>query len=135
MQSLKKIGQKQLKLESRNEQNVKPQSRAITLRSFDEIYPSSIPNHSLPVSTNMQSLKKISQKLLKLESGIEKMQFLTSIKGHNSKVIRRNLPSSNPKPLLADINSYAKFKENRSKTTQVRERKRTKSIFNINQGP
>ena len=43
------------------------------LRSFDEIYPSIIQNHSLPVSTHMQSLKKIGQKLhvLKLESGNE----------------------------------------------------------------
>ena len=54
------------------------------------------------------------------------MQFLTSIKGHNSKVIWRNLPIYNPKPLLAGINSYAKFEENRSKSTQVRERKWTK---------
>ena len=48
-----------------------------------------IPNQSLPVSTNMQSLKKIDEKLLKLESGNEKKKnaFLTSIKGHNSKVI------------------------------------------------
>ena len=57
------------------------------------------------------------------------MQFLTSIKGHNSKVIWRNLPIYNPKSLLAGINSYAKFEENRSKTTQVRERKRTISNF------
>ena len=57
------------------------------------------------------------------------MQFLTSIKGHNSKVVRRNLPIYNPKPLLVGINSYAKFEENRSKTTQVRERKRTKCNF------
>ena len=43
--------------------------------------------------------------------------------------VSRNLPIYDPKPLLAGINSYAKFEENRSKTTQVRERKRTKSIF------
>ena len=78
----------------------------------------------------MQSLKKIGKKkLLKLESGNEKNAILTSIKGHNSKVIRRNLPIYNPKPHLAGINLYAKFEENRSKTTQVRERKRTKCIF------
>ena len=51
------------------------------------------------------------------------MQFWTSIKGHNSKVVWWNLPIYNPKPLLAGIN-YAKFEENRSKTTRVRERKR-----------
>ena len=46
-------------------------TKAITLGSFDEIYPSTIPNHSLSVLTHMQSLKKIGQKLLKLESGNE----------------------------------------------------------------
>ena len=52
--------------------NFEHKSRAITVRSFQEIYPSTIPNQSLPVSTNMQSLKKIGKKLLKLESGNEK---------------------------------------------------------------
>ena len=83
MQSLKKIGQKLLKLESGNEQNAifKPQSRAITLRSFDEIYTSTIPNHSLPISTHMQSLKKIGQKLLKLESGNEQNAIINLNQG------------------------------------------------------
>ena len=68
--------------------NFEHKSRAITVRSFHEMYPSTFPNQSLPVSTNMQSLKKIGKKLLELESGNKKkMQFLTSIKGHNSKVI------------------------------------------------
>ena len=35
---------------------------------------------------SMQSLKKISQKLLKLESGID---IFTSIKGHNSVVYKQ----------------------------------------------
>ena len=75
MQSLKKIGQKLLKLESGNQQNAFL-TRAITLKVvFDEIYPSTIPNHSLSVSTHMQSLKKIGQKLLKLESGNKKCNF------------------------------------------------------------
>ena len=52
--------------------NFEHKSRAITVRSFDEIYPSTIPNHSLSVSTHLQSLKKIGQNLLKLESGNEK---------------------------------------------------------------
>ena len=34
-------------------------------------------------------------------------------------------PSCNPKPFLPDINVHAKFEENRSKTTQVRVRKRS----------
>ena len=52
--------------------NFEHKSGAITVRSFHEIYPSTIPNKSLLVSTHMQSLKKIGQKLLKLESGNEK---------------------------------------------------------------
>ena len=59
----------------------KRQSSAITLDLIDEIYPSSIPNHSFLISTLIQSLKKIGQKMLKIESGNE---FLKSIKGHNS---------------------------------------------------
>ena len=45
------------------------------------LYPSTIPNHFFIISTLIQSLKKIGQKLLKLESGNE---LLMSIKGHNS---------------------------------------------------
>ena len=52
--------------------NFEHKSRAITVRSFHKIYPSTIPNQSLLVSTNMQSFKKIGKKLLKLESGNEK---------------------------------------------------------------
>ena len=47
---------------------------------IEEIYPSSIQNHSL-ISTLIQSLKKIGQKMIKIERGNE---FLMSIKGHNS---------------------------------------------------
>ena len=59
----------------------KHQSRAITLDLIDAIYPSTTPNHFFLISTLIKSLKKISQKMLKIESGNE---FLTSIKGHNS---------------------------------------------------
>ena len=46
------------------------QSRAIALYIFDKIYPSTFPNHSFPISilTLKQSLKKIGQKMLKIES-------------------------------------------------------------------
>ena len=47
------------------------QSRAITLLFINEFSPFAIPNHSFPISMSVQSLKKISQKLLKLESGNE----------------------------------------------------------------
>ena len=46
-------------------------SRAITLLFINRFSPFAIPNHSSPISTSMQSLKKIGQKLLKLESGNE----------------------------------------------------------------
>ena len=85
MQSLKKIGQKLLKLESGNNifTSIKGhefvlkilrkniflhQSKAITLLFINEFSPFAIPNHSSPISMSMQSLKKINQKLLKLES-------------------------------------------------------------------
>ena len=51
--------------------------------------------------------------------------IFTSIKGHNSVVYIQIMPSRNPKPLLPDINVHARFDENRSKTTQVRVRKRS----------
>ena len=101
----------------------------MTLDLIDEIYSSSIPNHSFIISTLIQSLKKIGKKIIKIESGNE---FLTSIKGHNSGLNCQNLHIYNSKPLLPNINSYTKFEENRSKTAQDRERKR---IFNVNQGP
>ena len=71
---------------------------------------------------SMQSLKKIGQKLLKLESGND---IFTSIKGHNSVVYKRIKPICNPKPLLPDINVHVKVEENRSKTTQVKVRNRS----------
>ena len=47
------------------------QSSAITLLFMNKFSPLAIPNHSSPISMPMQSLKKIGQKLLKLESGNE----------------------------------------------------------------
>ena len=61
----------------------------------------------------MQSLKKIGKEIPKIES---ENQFLTSLKGHNSVLICRNLPICNPKTLLPNINSYTKFEEIVKKT-------------------
>ena len=47
------------------------QSRAITLLFINEFSPFAIPNHSSLISTSVQSLKKVDQTLLKLESGNE----------------------------------------------------------------
>ena len=79
-----------------------------------------IQNHSSLISMSMQSLKKIGQKLLKLES---RNDIFTSIKGHISVVYKRIKPICNPKRLLLDM--FAKFEKNRSNTTQVRIRKRS----------
>ena len=46
-------------------------SRAITLLFQNEICPLAIPYHSSPIPMSMQSLKKIGQKVLKLEHGNE----------------------------------------------------------------
>ena len=46
-------------------------SRAITLLFLNEIIPLAIPYHSCPIPMPMQSLKKISKKVLKLEHGNE----------------------------------------------------------------
>ena len=61
-------------------------SRAITLLLVNKLNPFAIPNHSTLISMSKQSLKKIHQKLLKLESGNDNF---TSIKGHNSVVHKR----------------------------------------------
>ena len=50
------------------------QSRAITLLFINDFSPFAIPNHSSPISMSMQSMKKIGQKLLKLESGDEALK-------------------------------------------------------------
>ena len=47
------------------------QSRAITLLFINKFSQFAIPNHSFNISMSMESLKKISKKLLKLESGNE----------------------------------------------------------------
>ena len=46
--------------------------------------------------------------------------FFTSIKGYNSVVYKPIKSICKPKPLLPDINVYATFEENRSKTTPVK---------------
>ena len=56
------------------------QSKAITLLFTNEFSPFAIPNHSTLILMSMQRLKKLGQKLLKLESG---NNIFTSIKGHN----------------------------------------------------
>ena len=72
MQSLKKIGKNVLKLEHGNEaKHFWHTSMAITVLFQNKISPPVIPYHSSPIPMSMQSLKKIGQKVLKLEHGNE----------------------------------------------------------------
>ena len=147
IQSLKKIGHKMLKIESRNEflTSIKGYNSGLNWQNLPIYKPKPLlPN--INSSCLIQSLKKIGHKMLKIES---RNEFLTSIKGYNSGLNWRNLPIYNPKPLLPNINSYTKFEENWSKNAQDRELKQKfeenrsknaqdreqKQIFNINQGP
>ena len=65
----------------------------MTLDLTDEIYSSSIPNHSFLISTLIQSLKKIGQKMIKIGSGNE---FLTPSRAINLDLIDEIYPSSIP---------------------------------------
>ena len=84
------------------------QSRAITRLFINQLSPFAIPNHFFLISLSMQSLKKIGQKLLRLEPGND---IFTSIKGHNSVVHKRIKPLCNPKPLLPDTNVHESVKK------------------------
>ena len=61
------------------------------------------------MSMHIASLMKISCYLLKLSSGNENMGVS---RADNSVKIWRNLPISNPKPDLNNINAHTKFGEN-----------------------
>ena len=73
------------------------------------------------MSMHMASLVKIPCYLLKLSSGNEHMGVSQA---DNSIKICRNLPISNPKPDLLNVNAYYKFGENPLLFTQVIVRKR-----------
>ena len=49
--------------------HIEHKSRAITLLFLNEIIPLAIPYHSSPIPMSMQGLKKIGEKVLKLEHG------------------------------------------------------------------
>ena len=73
------------------------------------------------MSMHIASLMKIPCYLLKLSSGNENMGVSGA---DNSVKIGRNLPISNPKPDLLNVNAYSKFGENPLLFTQVIVRKR-----------
>ena len=72
------------------------------------------------MSMHIASLVKIPCYLLKLSSGNENMSVS---RADNSVKISRNLPISNPKPDLLNVNAYSKFGENPLLFTQVIVRK------------
>ena len=73
------------------------------------------------MSMHIASLMKIPCYLLKFSSGNENM----GVSGADNFVkIWGNLPISNPKPDLLNVNAYSKFGENPSLFTQVIVRKR-----------
>ena len=90
--------------------------RQITLSKIDEICPLAISNQLSTISMHIPSLVKIPCYLLKLLSGNENMGMS---RADNSIKNWRNLPISNPKPDLHNINAHTKFGENPLKFTQV----------------
>ena len=75
-----------------------------------------IPNLISLLSIHIASLVKIPCYLLKLSSGNENIGMS---RADNSVNILRNLPISNPKPDLLNVNAHSKFGENPLLFTQV----------------
>ena len=63
-------------------------SKAITLLFLNEIIPLAFPYHSSSIPMSMQSLKKVSTKVL--EHGKEAQSIFDIHQGHNSVVLERN---------------------------------------------
>ena len=92
----------------------------ITLSNIDEICPLAIPNQISLISMHVPSLIKIPWHLHNLSSGNRKGVS----RADNSVKILRNLPVSNRKPDLYNINAHTKFGENPLMFTQIIIRKR-----------
>ena len=67
----KQIHQIVLKMLREKKNTFLHQSMAITMLFISEFSPFAVPNHSSPIAMSMQTLKKIGQKVLKLEPGNE----------------------------------------------------------------
>ena len=93
----------------------------ITPSKFDEICLLAILNQISTISMHILSLVKIHWCILKLSSVNENMGMS---RADNSVKNWRNLPISNPKPDLYNINAHTKFGENPLMFTQVIIRKR-----------
>ena len=90
--------------------------RLITLSKIEEIYQLAILNQISTTSMHIPSLVKIHWYLLKLSSGNENKDMLWA---PNSFKNLGNLPISNPKPDLHNINAHTKFDKNSSILTKV----------------
>ena len=93
----------------------------ITPSKFDEICPLAIPNQISTIPIHIPSLVNIHWCLLKLSSGNQNMDVSWA---DNSVKIWQNLPISNPKSDLLNINAHTQFGENPLMFTQVIIRKR-----------
>ena len=101
MQSLKKIGQKVLKLEHGNE--------ALTDRRMDTQSSEGITWSYIYISMHMQNFIEIRLFILKI---LGKAAFWTWIKGHNYVVSDWHYPTCNSIPPLSDTNVYAMHTQN-----------------------
>ena len=88
----------------------------ITPSKFDKICPLAIPNQISIILMHIPSLMKIHWCLIKLSSGNKNMGVS---RADNSIKIWRNLPISNLKPDLYNINAHTKFGENPLMFTNV----------------
>ena len=84
MQSLKKISKK-ARARKNSPKHFWHTSRAITLLFLNEICPFAIPYHSYPIPMSMQSLKKIGQKVLKIEHGNKVQMDRQMTDGHSDR--------------------------------------------------
>ena len=89
--------------------------RQITLSNIDKICPPAIQNHISLIPMHIPSLVKIPWHLHKLPSRNKNMGMS---RADNSIKIWPNLPISNPKSDLHNINAHTKFGENRSMFTR-----------------
>ena len=83
--------------------------RQITLSKVDKICPSAIPNQISTISMHISGLVKIHWQLLKLSSRKKNSDML---RADNAVKNWWNLPISNLKPGLHNINAHTKFGEN-----------------------
>ena len=81
----------------------------ITPLKIEKICPLAIPNQISEISMHIPNMAKIHWCLLKLSSGNKNIGMSQA---DNSVKIWRNLPISNPKPDLYNINAHTKFGEN-----------------------